>query len=67
MFLPGFIFRAIWSVLSLILRFTGRLLAIILGAIFIVIGVIFTISIAGAILGIPMIIFGVLLIIRGLF
>lgn len=67
MFLPGFIFRAIWSVLSFILRFTGRLLAIILGAIFIVIGVIFTISIAGAIFGIPLIIFGVLLIIRGLF
>ena len=47
MFIPGCIFRAIWSVLSVILRFTGRLVAIILGAIFVVVGVIFTISIAG--------------------
>lgn len=39
------IWTAIWSFFTFILKFTGRVVAIILGAIFVFVGVIFTISV----------------------
>ena len=60
-------FWAIWKLVILIIELTGRLVAAILGFVFLLVGVILTLTVIGAILGIPMAIFGVLLIIRSLF
>lgn len=60
-------FRVFWSLLSLILRLTGRLLAAILGLIFIVIGVMLTFLVVAAPVGIPLIIVGFLLMVRSIF
>jgi len=46
---------------------TGRLVAILLGIVFMVVGVIATLTVIGAIIGVPMFLFGVLLVFRGLF
>jgi len=60
-------FKAIWRLLTFILELTGRLVAVILGIVLMIIGTIVTFTIIGAIIGIPLIISGFLLVIRGLF
>ncbi len=60
-------FWAIWRLVIGIVAATGRLVAVILGLVFIIVGVVLTVTIIGAIVGIPFIIFGLLLIGRGLF
>jgi hypothetical protein len=60
-------FWAIWRLVELILTATGRLVAVILGLVFLIVGVVLTVTVVGAIIGIPFIIFGLLLTIRGLF
>ncbi len=57
----------IWELLALIVGMTGRLVAIILGLVLMIAGVLVSVTIVGLIIGIPLILFGVLLIIRGLF
>lgn len=59
-------FAAVWNLVAWIVGLTGRLIAVILGLVFLVTGAILTITVIGAILGIPMILFGLLLVIRGL-
>ena len=58
-------FWALWRLVTLILAATGRLVAVILGLVFILVGFILTATFVGAIVGIPFIVFGFLLIIRG--
>ena len=41
--------------------------AVILGLVFLIVGVVLTITVVGAIVGVPFIIFGLLLMVRGLF
>jgi hypothetical protein len=60
-------FEALWRLLTLILEFTGRLVAIILGIVLMIVGVIISFTIIGAIIGIPLAIFGFLMVLRGLF
>jgi hypothetical protein len=60
-------FWAIWRLVELILAATGRLVAVLLGLVFLIVGVILTVTVVGAIVGIPFIIFGLLLTLRGLF
>ena len=60
-------FKLIWELLAFILRFTGRLLAILLGLICVVTGGILTATGAGAVLGMPMLVVGGALLLRGLF
>jgi len=60
-------FMAIWRLLTWILELTGRLVAIILGAVFILVGVIISLTVIGAIVGVPLAVFGFLLLLRGLF
>jgi len=60
-------FWAIWRLVIGIVAATGRLVAVILGLVFLIVGVILTVTIVGAIVGIPFIIFGLLLMARGLF
>ena len=60
-------FWAIWKLVIGIVAGTGRLVAVILGLVFLIVGVLLTVTIVAAIVGIPFIIFGLLLIVRGLF
>jgi len=60
-------FVALWRLVTWILAMTGRLVAILLGIVFMVVGVIATLTIIGAIIGVPMFLFGVLPVFRGLF
>jgi hypothetical protein len=60
-------FVAIWKLIEGILLVTGRLIAMILGVVFMIVGAVLTLTVVGAILGIPFLIFGFLLMIRGFF
>jgi len=60
-------FWAIWKLVVGIVAGTGRLEAVILGLVFLIVGVVLTITVVGAIVGVPFIIFGLLLMVRGLF
>ncbi len=56
-----------WQLVSWILGLTGRLLAVLLGFVFLIVGFLLTLTVVGAILGIPLVILAFALIIRGLF
>jgi hypothetical protein len=60
-------FVALWNLLTAILKFTGRLIAGFLGLALMVVGIILTILVVTAPVGIPLIVFGLLLIIRSIF
>jgi hypothetical protein len=60
-------FVLVWNFLALMVGLTGRLLAIILGIVLLIVGVIVSFTFIGAIIGIPLAIVGFLLVIRGLF
>jgi hypothetical protein len=60
-------FVAIWRLLTLILELTGRLIAILLGCVLMIVGVVVSLTVVGAIVGVPIAIFGFLLVMRGLF
>ncbi len=60
-------FTALWGLLATIVGLTGRFLAMVLGLVFIIVGVIVSLTLIGAIIGIPLAIVGVLLFIRGVF
>ena len=64
---PLWPFVALWRLVTWILAMTGRLVAILLGIVFMIVGVIATLTVIGAIIGVPMFLFGVLLIFRGVF
>lgn len=55
----------LWNFIAYIVTLTGRLVAVILGLVFMLVGVILTITVVGAIVGIPLFIIGVLLVVRG--
>jgi hypothetical protein len=46
---------------------TGRLVGLILGAVFILVGVLLSLTVVGAIVGVPLVLFGGLLMVRCLF
>jgi hypothetical protein len=60
-------FTALWKLLAVIVDMTGRFVAMVLGIVFIVVGVIVSLTIVGAIIGIPLAIIGLLLLLRGIF
>jgi hypothetical protein len=60
-------FAALWKLLAVIVELTGRFVAMVLGIVFIVVGVIVSLTIVGAIVGIPLAIVGLLLLLRGIF
>ena len=62
-----FPFIALWKLISIIFELTGRLFAAIFGFILLFIGVFFTFTVVGAIIGIPLMLFGILLLIRSVF
>jgi hypothetical protein len=60
-------FAALWKLLAVIVEMTGRFAAMVLGIVFIVVGVLVSLTIVGAIIGIPLAIIGLLLLLRGMF
>ena len=60
-------FVAFWNFFSFILTTTGRMIAAILGIIFMIIGILLTTTIVAAPVGIPLIIFGLFLMVRSVF
>ena len=60
-------FYAIWKILTLILNITGRIICALIGIAMMVAGVAISMSIVGAIIGIPLASFGFLLAVRALF
>ena len=60
-------FWVLWKLVSGIVEFTGRIVAVILGLILMIVGVVISLTIIGAIIGVPLVIVGFLLTLRGLF
>ncbi len=60
-------FWAIWRLLALILELTGRLVGVILGFVLLVAGIVASLTVVGAIIGVPLALLGLLLMLRSLF
>jgi hypothetical protein len=60
-------FYAVWKVLTIILEITGRIVCALLGLAMMAAGVAISLSVVGAIIGVPMASFGFLLTVRSLF
>ena len=60
-------FYAIWRLMAFILEMTGRLIGVVLGLVFLIVGLLVSLTVIGAVVGVPLIILGMLLILRGLF
>jgi hypothetical protein len=60
-------FVALWRLIGGILVLTGRLVAMILGLVLVLVGALLSATVVGAIVGVPLILFGGLLVVRGLF
>jgi hypothetical protein len=59
-------FYALWRLVVWILEITGRTLAFILSLVFVFVGVLLTMTVVGAIIGIPLAIIGVMLFVAAL-
>jgi hypothetical protein len=60
-------FVAVWRLVTFILEMTSRLAAILLGVLLMAWGVLISLTVLGAVVGIPLALFGLLLVLRGLF
>jgi len=60
-------FAMLWHLLATIVGLTGRFVAMILGLVFMVVGFIVSLTLVGAIVGIPIMIVGLLLFLKGVF
>ena len=60
-------FTTIWKLLAVIVELTGRFVAMVLGIVLILVGVLVSLTIVGAIVGVPLAIIGLLLLFRGVF
>jgi hypothetical protein len=60
-------FVALWRLLAAIVELTGRFVAMVIGIVFIIAGVLVSLTVIGAIVGIPLALGGFLLFIKGLF
>jgi hypothetical protein len=60
-------FWALWRLVSWIVLFAGRLIAVLLGFLLMLAGFLVSLTVIGALIGIPLFIVGILLVFRGLF
>ncbi len=60
-------FVGIWKLFEWIVEFTGRLVAVILGLALMIVGIVVSLTVIGAIVGIPILFVGLMLTIRGIF
>jgi hypothetical protein len=67
--IPWFLwpFAALWKLIATIVGLTGRFVTMVLGLVFMLVGVIVSLTVIGAIIGIPMAIIGLLLFLKGIF
>ncbi len=67
--IPWFLFPfwLIWKLVTGIVEFTGRIIAIGLGFVLMVVGILVSATIVGLIVGLPMIFIGILLVLQGIF
>jgi hypothetical protein len=56
----------LWNFIAYLVMLTGRFVAVILGLVLMLGGFLLTITVVGAIAGIPLLIIGILLVVRGL-
>ena len=60
-------FWAIWRLLSFIVELTGRLVAVVLGLVLMIVGALVSLTVIGAVIGVPLILIGFLLVLRSFF
>ncbi len=60
-------FVALWRLCAGIVELTGRLVAVLLGVALMIVGVVLSLTVVGAIVGVPLLLFGALVVLRGLF
>ncbi|MBZ0299300.1 MAG: hypothetical protein K8J31_06160 [Anaerolineae bacterium] len=60
-------FKVVWNLVALVLNLTGRLVAILIGLLLVLVGVALTATLVGALIGVPLVVFGAALVLRGLF
>ena len=60
-------FYAIWMLIAFIIQFTGRVAGVALSLVLMIVGIIATLTVVGAIVGIPLLIVGFLLLLRSIF
>jgi hypothetical protein len=60
-------FWVVWRLVGTILKLSGRLVAVVLGLVLMLVGVLLSLTVIGAIVGVPLFTVGVLLVIRGFF
>jgi hypothetical protein len=60
-------FVALWKLLAGLIGLTGRLVAVILGAVLMLVGGLVSLTVIGAVIGIPLAVLGLLIILRGPF
>ena len=60
-------FAALWQLVTGIIKVTGRLVAMLTGLVLMIAGVALSLTVVGAIVGVPLLIFGFMLSVRGLF
>lgn len=60
-------FIALWKLLAGLIALTGRLTAVIIGAALMLTGGLVSLTVVGAVIGIPLAFLGLLIILRGLF
>ncbi len=58
---------ALWQFVATIIEMTGRFIAILLGLIFLVVGGLLCLTVVGAIVGVPLMVVGAMLVVRGIF
>lgn len=59
-------FVALWRLAAFVIGLTGRLIAVTLGGALVLAGVLLSLTIVGAIVGVPMAIVGFVLLVRGI-
>jgi hypothetical protein len=60
-------FYALWQLVGLLFKLTGRLIAAVLGLVLVTVGIIISLTIIGAIIGIPLVLLGLMLMVRAIF
>ncbi|MCA1552807.1 MAG: TMEM43 family protein [Chloroflexi bacterium] len=60
-------FVAVWHLVTWTMRLVGRLLAIVFGVLLMVVGVLASLTVVGAIVGLPLIVVGFIVTLRGIF
>ena len=60
-------FFAVWRLVTFILSLTGRLIAALLGLLLLIAGVLLSLTVVGAIVGVPLAILGLMLMARSIF